>query len=231
MTPRPDPNSLLINAAKSRDTNGVIAALRAGGNPNINASGEPLVCYAAGATMAPDDILCRLLEGGADPNRMDEHGCTPLAYAAQSKKNERFAMLLQFGADINFQQVAGVSESVLCLAAMLDVETGGTERTAIVLSYTPDLDTLMMRKNAPLPMTVRAHLEHLMETDAQRAANAITVLETITKHAEIWEVINAGREGRTTPSQEAERQAEARQAFLAKAERAPGVVSRRFKLK
>lgn len=231
MTARPDPNSLLINAAKSADTNGVIAALRAGGNPNINAAGEPLVCYAAGATMAPDDILRRLLEAGADANRTDEQGCTPLAYAAQSKKNARFAMLLEFGADINFQQVAGVSESVLCLAAMLDVETGGTERTAIVLSYTPDLDTLMLRRNAQIPMTVTAHLEHLMETDQQRAANAATVLGLITQHAQIWDVVNAGRAGQSPAALEAARQAEARRDFLAKAGQKPGVSSRRFKLK
>lgn len=197
----------LINATKSGDAERMRAALKAGGDADAVSACEPLVCFAAGSTACPDEILDILLAAGADPNKPDEWGTCALSYAVSKRKWPRADALLKAGADVNFQHEKGISKTVLYNAVMLDLDKCEATHTACVLSLKPDLGVRMFTDDMFRTFTVAEHLERQRELEPAKDSAIQALLNMIARHAE-----------RYPPEDTAKAQAEAaaRQARLAR---------------
>lgn len=174
----------LINATKSGDVERMRAALKAGGDPDAVAACEPLVCFAAGSTAFELDILEVLLEAGANPNQPDAWGVTALCYAINKGKWLRAGVLVKAGADVNFQEEAGISKTALFYAVMLDLERGEQTHTACVLGFHPDLSVRMFTDDMIKTYTVVEHLERLRALEPAKENLIQSLLNVIADHAE-----------------------------------------------
>lgn len=214
----------LINATKSGDVERMRAAIKAGGDPDAVSACEPLVCFAAGTTAFELDVLEVLLEAGANPNQPDEWGSCALAYAVAKGKWLRTGVLVQAGADVNFQQQPGISKTVLFNAVMLDLERGEQTHTACVLAMRPDLSVRMFTDDMIKTYTVAEHLERTRETEPSKAAHIDALLKLIADHAQAHPPI---------PAADAQAKADvdaARQAFVGQLQQRAKTSASRFKI-
>jgi ankyrin repeat protein len=105
---------LLVQAAHEGDAAAVARLLAAGADPNAsvpgrNASGEAVQATALEAAVGPGrlEVARLLLEGGADPSRLDSEGNTPLMTAAGEGHLEVLRLLLERGAAVDAVHPAG----------------------------------------------------------------------------------------------------------------------------
>ncbi len=118
----PDGFSLLGLAAYFGRAEAVRILLGAGADPNRPAENQTRVCpiHSAAANrdaQASVELCTLLLEGGADPNRAQAGGWTPLHQAAAHGRKELVEALLAHGAD-----VAALSEDNRTPAQMAEVK-------------------------------------------------------------------------------------------------------------
>lgn len=214
----------LINATKSGDIERMRAAITAGGDPDAVSACEPLVCFAAGTTAFELDVLEVLLEAGANPNQPDEWGSCALSYAVAKGKWLRTGVLVQAGADVNFQHEPGISKTVLFNAVMLDLDRGEQTHTACVLAMRPDLSVRMFTDDMIKTYTVAEHLERTREIQPSKGAHIDALLRLISAHAKAY-----------PPAPTADQQAiadvdAARQAFVGQLQQRAKTTGGRFKI-
>lgn len=130
------PNDMLIAAVKGGKPRATLAALQAGGDPQLAVDGGGLLHVAARHGYAK--IAALLLEYGCDPRRMNGHHFTPLHEAVAGRHYAIARMLLAAGADVNAQCNPGASQSPLHLALWCDIRDGIADRCQFLLQYGAD---------------------------------------------------------------------------------------------
>ncbi len=146
-------------AAEAGDTNAIALYLASGSNVNANINCYPLAESYRRAPLldialehGQVDTVAFLLKSGADPNRPDSHGKTPIAWAMRYSKADdatrirMLKMLLDAGADPKAVQPDKYRFTPLHEAAFL----GETEMAEILLKRGADVRATDKEGNTPL---------------------------------------------------------------------------------
>ena len=95
------------NAADKGDVSTVEDVLRAGVPVDIGVDEADLTALMKAARFNRTDVIQLLLQNGADVNKEDGLGDTPLHYAAYGNNPEAIALLVDHGASINITNIMG----------------------------------------------------------------------------------------------------------------------------
>lgn len=95
----------LRGAAEANDPSAVRDAVSSGVSPNASVDNEPALCAAAAA--GAESAVAELLRAGADPDRTDAIGRSPLRIAARSGNADCVRAILAAGADPNLADSSG----------------------------------------------------------------------------------------------------------------------------
>ncbi|GBG33410.1 Ankyrin repeat domain-containing protein 27 [Hondaea fermentalgiana] len=125
-------NTLLIKAVEFGKPGLVRAALRRGCAVNAqNSHGFAALHFACYRSSASTKVAKRLLEAGADPDILDNHGVSPLHYAAAEGSVALLALLLFYKAKVDIKDDCG------CTALDYAAQTGSEQCVTLLQNKMP----------------------------------------------------------------------------------------------
>lgn len=134
----------LINACLDEDFESIKKLIKSGTNPNKSSKDgntTPLIIISQKGNLK---ILKYLLDNGADPNKTDKYGYTPLVEACIKQDSKIIKYLLENGADV------GASNN---LALIESCKRGDLKIIKLLIKYGADINTPSKSGDTPLMVT------------------------------------------------------------------------------
>lgn len=112
----------LVGAARRGDAATVRALVARGADPNASAGVNSWTPLEHAIHKQQIDSVAALLDAGADPNRSDPHGTTPLMMAAGYGYTSIVGLLLRRGADPKLRDRDGATALDLAVTGVADID-------------------------------------------------------------------------------------------------------------